>query len=173
MSRKMMSPNTRLDFIPEDAVDALGEAYDPEAPKAEFFTDATNLSCAVVAGYTLNPAKSTTDSTKSICDEATVENPASVNYEGMFTFFREGDPLDTTSAYSRAFAEFRTGGKRGYWVRRTGKKNMVPVTAGDTVSSFLFESDEPKDVLADDAPIQFSAKMLQQASMSLFKTVIA
>ena len=172
MSRKMMSPNTRLDFIPEGTL-VDGQAYNPDAPKAGFFTDATNLSCAVVAGYTLNPVKSTTDSTKSICDEATVENPASVNYEGNFTFFREGDAADLTSAYARAFEAFRNAGARGYWVRRTGKKNMVPVTAGDTVSSFLFESDEPKDVLGEDAPIQFSAKMLQQGSMNLFKTVIA
>lgn len=167
MAKKMMSPNTRIDWI----TDPL---YDPENPSAAMFTPATNISCAIVTGYTLNPTKSTVDTSKSICDTGDVENPGSYNYEGNLTFFREGDLADTTSDYARAFEFFKHRGNEGYLVRRTGLGNKVDVAAGNVVSSFKFHNDNPKDVVGDgEAPIQWTTKFNPQGVMSLFKTVKA
>lgn len=167
MSKKMMSPNTRLDWITDPD-------YDPVNPVESFFTEATNISCAVVTGYTLNPTRSNTDDTRSICDAGTVENPTTYAYEGALTFFREGDPADLTSPYARAFEFFRKRGEEGYLVRRTGFLNSVPVEAGQEVSSFKFINDNPKDVIGDgEAPIQWSTKFNPQGRMELFKTVKA
>jgi hypothetical protein len=177
MGQKMMSPNTALYWIPTDAtvntgteVDPVLVNYDPESPKVGFFTDDRNISCAVVTGYTLNPTKSTTDASKSICDAA---NPTSVNYEGNLTFFREADLADAVSAYARAFEFFKQRLASGYLVRRTGYKSTIAVAAGHVVSSFKFLSDNAQDVVGEDAPIQFTVPFKQQAGMHLFKSVVA
>lgn len=164
---KMMSPNTRIDWITDPT-------YDPASPSAALFTDATNISCAIVAGYTLNPTRSNVDTSKSICDSGTVENPGTYNYEGALTFFREGDLANTTSPYARAFEFFKKRGTTGYLVRRTGFLNSKKVEAGQIVSSFKFTNDNPKDVVGDDeAPIQWTTKFNTQGRMELFKTVKA
>lgn len=167
MSKKMMSPNTRIDWITDPD-------YDPANPQESMFTDATNVSCAVVAGYTLNPTRSNVDSTRSICDAGKVENPTTYAYEANATFFREGDLADITSDYARAFEFFRNRGNEGYLVRRTGFRSSLPVEAGQEVSSFKFVNDNPKDVVGDgEAPIQWTTKFNPQGRMELFKTVKA
>jgi len=162
---KLMSPNTRIDWIEDDS-------YDPEAPSAALFSDATNISCAIEAGYSLNPTKSDTNNKKSICEDANVETPVRYNYEGNLTFFREGDLADNTSAYARAFAFFGTVRKSGYLVRRTGYRNTVDVEIGHKVDSFKFISDFPQDVIDDDL-IEFSTKFLPQGRMELDVAVVA
>lgn len=162
---KMMSPNTRIDWI-EDA------SYDPLAPSAALFTDATNISCAIESGYKLNPTKSDTNNKKSICEDANVETPVRYNYEGDLTFFREGDLADTTSPFAIAFAFFGTVRKTGWLVRRVGFRSSVPVAVGHEVDSFKFTSDYPKDVIDGDL-IEFNTKFHPQGHMELAKTVVA
>lgn len=162
---KMMSPNTRIDWI-EDV------AYDPLLPSAALFTDATNISCAIETGYKLNPTKSDVNNKKSICEDANVETPVRYNYEGDLTFFREGDLAVTTSAFAIAFALFGTTRKTGYLVRRTGFRNSVATAIGHEVDSFKFTSDFPKDVIDNDL-IEFSTKFHPQGRMELAKTVVA
>lgn len=162
---KMMSPNTRIDWI-ED------EDYDPLLPSAALFTSSTNISQAIVTGYKLNPVKSDVDTKKSIVDSSNVETPARYNYEGQITFFREGDMADTTSAYARAFAFFKNTRKTGWLVRRTGMLNSVTVAVGHKVDSFKFINDVPQDEL-DDNLISFTSKFLQQGRMELNVAVVA
>jgi len=162
---KMMSPNTRIDWITD-------AAYNPLLPSAALFSNATNISCAIVAGYSLNPTKSKTNNKKSICDDANVETPVRYNYEGQFTFFREGDLADTTSDFSKAFAFFGTTRNTGWLVRRTGLLRSVATAAGQVVDSFYVINDFPQDVMDDDL-IEFSSKFLPQGRMELAKTVVA
>lgn len=162
---KLMSPNTRIDWI-ED------ETYNPLLPSAALFTDATNVSCAIETGYTLNPTKSDVNTKKSICEDANIETPVRYNYEGNITWFREGDLADTTSAFARAFAFFGTVRASGYLVRRTGYRNTVDVEIGHKVDSFKFTSDFPQDVIDDDL-IEFSTKFAPQGRMELDKAVVA
>lgn len=161
---KMMSPNTRIDWV-EDPL------FDAEAPAASFLTDATNISCAIITGYTLNPTKSDVDTTKTICDIAEVETPVRYNYEGSLTFHREGDLENNTSAYARAFEFFKSSKKTGYLVRRVGLASTVPAAAGQIVSSFKFMSDNSQDMV-DDNLINFMVPFKQQGHMALFKTLV-
>jgi hypothetical protein len=162
---KMISRYTRIDWI-ED------EDYDPLLPSAALFSDATNISCAIKSGYSLNPTKSDVNDARTICEMAKVENPIRYNYEGNLTFFREGDLAETTSAFARAFAFFKNTQKTGYLVRRTGYLNTVAVAVGHKVDSFKFINDNPQDVIDNDL-IEFSVKFLQQGNMALDKAVVA
>lgn len=174
---KMMSPKTSIWFVPESARITVGTdtnvAFDPDAPQLPFLTNARNVSCAVVAGYTLNPTDSDTDDSRSICDAANVATPTFYNYEANITFFREGDPANTTSDYYKAFQFFKHKGARGYLVRRLGFLSNVAPAAGQEVSSYLVVSDNPQDVFEDNGPIQFTVPFLPQGKMGLYKTLVA
>ena len=172
---KMMSPNTRIDWIDDSntvLVATVATPYDPANPRVGHFSDATNISCAIESGYKLNPTKSDTNNKKSICEDANVETPVRYNYEGDLTFFREGDLADTTSPFAIAFAFFGTARKTGWLVRRTGMRSTVATAIGHVVDSFKFISDFPKDVIDNDL-IEFSAKFHPQGHMELAKTVVA
>ena len=165
---KMMAPNTTVWWVTD-------AAYDPDVPSAAKLTNAANISCAIVAGYTLNPTDSDTDDSKSICDGANVSTPTFYNYEGNITFFRDADVTATTSDYAKAFAFFKTRGAAtgGYLVRRVGYPSTVAAAAGQKVSSFKFISDYPQDVVTDGGPIEFTTPFLPQGKMALNKTLVA
>lgn len=172
---KMMSPNTTIWWVPASATigTAPGTPYDPDAPSLQFLTDARNISCAVVTGYTLNPTDSDTDDSTSICDSANVETPTFYNYEANVTFFREGDSANTTSDYYKAFQFFKQADAEGYLVRRVGYRNTVAAAAGHIVDSFKVSSDNPQDVVDDGGPIQMTVPFLPQGKMSLEKALVA
>lgn len=158
MPKKMMSPNTTLVWVDEDAV------VNPDAPTVAELTAGVNFSCAVVRGYTLNPQASDTDGTASICDEGNVETPTYDNYEGSFTLFHESDNEDTESVFKIATDLFGKKGVRGYVYRRLGFKSTAAFAAGQEVEGFLFETDNPQTVDGGDSggPIQMTVPMLQQ-----------
>lgn len=168
MAKKMMNPNTTIWWFDE------ADLPNPAAPEVGDFAAATNISCAIVTGYTLNATDSDTDDSKSICDEGNVASPTWDNYEGNVTFFRDADSEDATSVYNLAFDLFQHKGATGYLVRRLGKKNTEPVTTGDIVSVFKFISDNPQDVDGGDTgPIQFTVPFLPQGEMHLNVPVVA
>lgn len=162
---KRMSGNTLIHWVEDPA-------FDPSAPSLAKLTAASDISCAIETGYTLNPAKSDVNSKKTICDDSKVETPVRYNYEGQMTFFREGDLEDSVSAYARAFAFFGTTRRTGYLVRRSGIPRTVPLAVGQKVDSFKFINDVPQDQVDDDL-IQFSTKFLQQGRMELNKALVA
>lgn len=161
---KMTSNRVTLWWVPVSTV-----GWSVSAPSAAILTEALNLSCAVVSGYTLNPTAPDTDGTTSICNDANVETPTFKNYEGNITFFRqsiEAADVDATAAYSRAFEFFKHPDADGYWVRRVGKKNTEPAAVGDAVAIFKFMSDNPQDVVPDDGgPIQMTVPFLPQGQI--------
>lgn len=146
--------------------------YDPLLPSLALLTAATDISCAIASGYTLNPVKSDVNTARTICEDAESETPVRYNYEGNLTFFREGDLADTTSAFARAFAFFGTEKKTGYLVRRMGIPRTTALAIGQKVDSFKFINDLPQDNIDDDL-IQWTTKFLQQGSMELDKAVVA
>lgn len=158
MPQKMMSPNTLITWVPVSGV------TDPDAPTATELNAGTNISCAIVRGYTLNPTASDTDTTASICDEGNVDNRTYANYEGNITFFRDSNINDNVSVFNKAWALFRRAGARGYLYRRVGQKSTVAWAAGNEAEGFLFESDWPQTIDGGDngGPIQFTVPFLQQ-----------
>ncbi|MGN6654577.1 MAG: hypothetical protein ACTHJ9_04460 [Rhodanobacter sp.] len=171
MSTKMLAPNTTIWWVPASA------NWDPTAPSAALLTDARNISCAIDNGYKLGPTKSDTDKSKSICENANVENRTAYNYEGSLTFFREGDLTNNTSAYAKAFSFFKDGTQNGlnegFLVRRTGYKNTVAAAVGQEVESYLFIADNPQDEVADKTTIKYTVTFKQQGVMDLFTALVA
>lgn len=164
---KMMSPNTTIWWVPESA------NYNPLLPSAALLTNARNISCAVVTGYSLNATDSDTDDSTSICDGANVEVPTYYNYEANITFFRDADVTDVLSDYSKAFTFFKAGRAPGFLVRRLGYLSNVAAAAGQKVSSYKVLSDYPQDVVEDGGPIEFTVPFLPQGQMELNKTLVA
>jgi len=166
--KKMMSPNTTIVWVDEDAV------VDPLNPTVAELNAGQNISCAIVRGYTLNPTASDTDGTASICDEGNVETPTYDNYEASLTFFYESDDTDTTSVFLIATELFELKGARGYLYRRIGKKSKEPFVAGDTVEGFFVESDNPQTIDGGDSggPIQLTVPFLQQGQYVPKRTAV-
>lgn len=179
---KMMSPNTTLWWVPESAI----TNPDVDLFKASLYQTsgaAIDLSCAVVAGYTLNPTDADTDDTRSICDVGNVANPTIQNYEALLTFFREeiksGQAAPgTDSVYDKAFNLFKRGLQDGqiigYWVQRIGFRQGTAAAEGQLVSAYKFVADNPRDEVGDGAqPIQFTVPFLAQGWLGINKPLTA
>jgi hypothetical protein len=158
----------------------INNSFDPANPSVAKLTSSANISQAIVSGYKLGPTDSDTDSTTAITDAANVKNRTLSNYEGQLTMFREGDAVDTTSAFYRAFQFFKSGlattgsTEFGYLVRRVGYTNTTAAAIGQEVESFYFTFSDPQDVDGDKGtPIQFTVKFHQQGSMALAKALVA
>lgn len=156
---KMMSPNTTIYWYPENGF------ADAENPTLLELNAGTNISCAIVTGYTLNFTDSDTDDSKTICDEANVQSRGFSNYEASLTFFRA--PIGATDLESQTFDTARALFKAqehvtGWLVSRQGFKSGVAFAAGQHVSLFKVTSDFGQDVSADGgAPYQFTVPFLQ------------
>lgn len=162
---KMMSPNTTIWWVP------LAGIVNPMAPTVAEINAGTNISCAIVTGYTLGATASDTDDSKSICDDANVQTPTFDNYEANLTFFRS-DLVAATAIYTTAFNLFKVPRVEGYLVSRQGKKSDQVAAAGDYVSVFRVISDSPADVDAEGAAVQFTVPFLPQGVLNLnFKLV--
>jgi hypothetical protein len=172
MATKMMAPNTTIWWFDQGAITT------PAAPKVTEIVAALasstpggmgqNLSAAVVAGYTLNPADSDTDNSQSIIDTGAAQNRAAANYEGNLSFFRERVPLtNTTSEYLKTYQLFKTKGRSGWLVRRVGKLYTVAATIGDLVDVFLFITDQPRSTppSTSGGPTQFTVPFLKQGTL--------
>ena len=160
--QKMMSPKTRIDWYPTSGF------ADYTNPTITELNAGSNISCAIVRGYTLNPTASDTDTTASICDNSNVDNPGFSNYEGTLTFFRDGVSTDQTSVYNLAWALFRRKGAAGFLARRVGKLSSAAYVVGDEVEVFGFITDNPSTVDSGtgSVPIQFTVIFLKQGQYS-------
>lgn len=153
---KLLAPNVTIWWIPDAGV------ADPTAITTAEVNAGSNISCAIVAGYTLNPTDPNVDNTKSICDNANVDNPTQDQYNGNLTFFRDKDVTNNDSVYNKAFQLFRYGGAVGYLVRRVGKLNSDPAADGDDIQPFSFESDLPSSIDGGEnpPPVQFTVPFI-------------
>ncbi|ALY10109.1 hypothetical protein SEA_THUNDERCLAP_33 [Arthrobacter phage Thunderclap] len=157
---KMMSPNTTIWWVP------LAGIANPMAPTVAEINAGTNISCAIVTGYTLGATASDTDDSKSICDDANVQTPTFDNYEASLTFFRS-DLTAVTAIYQTAFNLFKTPRVEGYLVSRQGKKSDQIAASNDLVSVYRVISDSPQDLDAEGSAVQFTVPFLPQGVMNL------
>lgn len=157
---KMMSPNTTIYYYPDNGF------ADPSKPTLAELNAGINLSCAIATGYTLNFTDSDTDDSKTICDEANVQNRGFSNYEASLTFYRA--PIGATDLESQTFEvayDLFKGNKRelGWLVSRQGYKSDVSFAANQPFSIFKVMNDYGQDVSGEGgAPIQFTVPFLQQ-----------
>lgn len=174
MSYKMMSPNSRIDWIP------FAGLTTPSAPKATELNAGTNLSAAIVTGYTLGALASDVDNSKSIADEGNVDTPTLGNYDGKLQFFRDAVGTGTQQApvpstiFTTARALFLTAKVEGWLVSRHGAKQNVAYAAGDVVSAFHFVSDYMMTIDQEGGkPILSEVQFLPQGDMFLNVTAVA
>lgn len=162
--QKMLAPNVTIWAL--DKANAPADLL--TLTDTDLNTLAVNISCAIVAGYTLNPTDPNFDTSKSICDSGNVDTPTTNQYEGNITFFRDANLADNTSVFNKAFQLFKFGGWEGYLIRRFGKLSSVVAAGDDPVQVFGFESDIPKSVDgADNAPpIQFTVKYIPSGEIT-------
>lgn len=177
---KMLSPNTTIWWVPAEQV-----TNEAELLKVATYTGnkAINISCAIVAGMTLNPTDSETENSRSICDAAAVETPVSENFEADLTFFREEikssqQAAGTDSVYDKVYQLFKHGWQEGlvegYLVRRIGKRHDVPAAADQEVSYFKVMADNPRDEIGEgQSSIQFHVPFRPAGTMKLNKKLTA
>lgn len=158
---KMMSPNTTIWWVP------LAGITNPAAPTAAQITAGTNISAAIVTGYTLGATDSDTDDSKTIVDEGNVSTPTFGNYEANISFFRDGIG-DAPTIFTTAYNLFKDGRVEGWLVSRHGYKATVAPAATQLVSVFRVMSDFTQDVEGDGgAPIQFTVPFKPQGQMAI------
>jgi hypothetical protein len=159
---KMMSPNTRIDWFPENAF------ANPEEPTIAELNAGTNISCAIVAGYTLGFTDSDTNDERSICDEGNVQTRGFANFEASLSFFRA--PLDASDPDSLVYDAARDIFKgelhvTGYLVSRQGYKSNVAYAEGQHISLYKVTSDLYRDISGDPgSSIQFEVPFMQQGT---------
>ena len=163
---KLMSPNTTIWWVP------LAGISNYLAPTVAQITAGTNISGAIVTGYTLGATDSDTDDSKTITDEGNVSTPTFGNYEGNISFFRDG-LADTPTIFTTAYNLFKAGRVEGWLVSRHGYKSTVAPAAGHIVSVFRFYSDLGQDIEGDGgAPIQFTVPFRPQGQMAVNVAVV-
>ena len=158
---KMMSPNTTIWWIP------LAGITNYLAPTVAQITAGTNISAAIVTGYTLAATDSDTDDSKTIVDEGNVSTPTFGNYEANLSFFRDATG-DTPTIFTTAIALFTSGRVEGWLVSRHGYKSTIAPAVGHLVSVFGVVSDYYSDVEGDGgSPIQLTVPFKPNGQMKL------
>lgn len=158
---KLMSPNTTIWWVP------LAGIANYLVPLATEVTAGSNLSAAIVTGYTLGATDSDTDDSKTIVDEGNVQTPTFGNYEASLSFYRDGIG-DTPTIFTTAYNLFKSGRVEGWLVSRHGYKSTVAASATQLVSVFRVFSDFGQDIEGDGgAPIQFTVPFKPQGQFAV------
>jgi|SRR6478609_2998549 len=155
--KKMLAPNETIWFVPIAAIADVNVG----PTQANMASDAVNLSCSIVTGYTLGMTDSDTDDSKSICDAGNAVNYTSGVYEGNLTFFREDNLADSAGVFAQSFSLLKQPAE-GIWVKRIGKPATTAYATTDVVSWFHFDSDYTQDSDDGDAPKQFTVPLIPQ-----------
>ena len=169
--KKMLAPNETIWWV--DA--AAGVTASTMTAAVLNGGNSTNISCAIVEGYTLNTTDPQTDNTRSICDEGNVENPTAEQYEANLTAFRDASLVDNSSVYNKFFNLFSQPDADGWLVRRVGKKSDQAAAANDEVQAFGVSSDYPQSIDGGEnaPPIQMTVPFLPTGDVSGFYKIAA
>jgi len=117
-----------------------------------------NISCAVIDdAFTANVTDSDTDDTRTLCDVGQVQNPTFQTYEVSLDALRDKSVTDT-GVFNLFFNLFKGLDRPYYIVTRIGKANTAPFDIGDDVKIFGVTTDNPIDIVDDNAMIQFGAR---------------
>lgn len=119
---------------------------------------AFNISCAIVDdAFTANVTDSDTDDTRTLCDVGQVQNPTFQTYEVSLDALRDKSVTDA-GVFNLFFNLFKGLDRPYYIVTRIGKANTAPFAIGDDVKIFGVTTDNPIDIVDDNAMIQFGAR---------------
>ena len=160
--QKMLAPTTTITWVPRAGIANFN------APTVAELNAGVNISCAVVAGYTLNATDPNTDNTRSICDKQNVDTPTTNKYEGNLTFFRDAFVADIVGVYGKAFQLFKQADADGYLVRRFGYDSAAVYATTQDVEVFGFTTDNPtsNDGADNAGAIQFTVPFIPSGDIS-------
>lgn len=149
MSRNMVNTDiTKIVWIP-------GGVKDLTKPTLAELNKGVDITCAIVAGYTLGMEESEmVDGERYLCSKGVAKRRGAGNYNGEFTFGREADEdaTEQNSAFLRAANAFANPGVVGDIIRRGGvatdPASALPATenfkVGQTIEIYRFETDYPQ-----------------------------
>lgn len=160
---------------------AYPEAFaDPENPTAAELNDqfaygtnedamVFNVSCAITDdGYTAAVTDSETDDTRTICDIGQVNNPTFTTYDVSLDALR--DKSVTDNGVFNLFFDLFKGVDRPFWIiTRIGKTNTAPFATdgSDVIKMFGVNTDNPIDVVEDNALIRFGARFKNTGDVNI------
>lgn len=147
---KLMSPNIRIDWYPEDTFS------NPLEPTVNELNRGNNISSAIVTGFTLDFTDSQTEQTTTVFDMFETERFSRHSYEGNLQFFLapRGSTAGNEAAFRLAEELFYTDeNPTGYLVKRFGYKCDEPYSISQMVDIFKFQANLPKVLTEEGAPI--------------------
>lgn len=122
-----------------------------------------DISCAITDdSLSLGLTDSETDTSISICDIGNVTTPTFFNYEASFDSFRNGPVSEgnQVAVYDLPVNLFADVDHPFYLLKRVGVPQGTALAAGQVVSIFGVNTDNPVDTLADGANILFGSRFL-------------
>lgn len=132
-----------------------------------------NISCAITdEGYTANVTDSDTDDTRTICDVGQVQNPTFQTYEVSFDALRDASVTDP-GVFNLFFDLFKGIDRPYYIVVRLGKDNTETFAINDDIKVFGVTTDNPIDVVDDNALLQFGARFKNTGELGVNTRVTA
>jgi hypothetical protein len=173
IAKKLLPPNITIWWVPEDPTSTPPKPgiANVNAPTAAEINAGTNISCAMVADFTLGWTERDTDDSAGLCDDANVSNPLRKNYESTLTFFLDENRTDATSIYNKVQDLFQVPLQLGYLVQRIRSSpgsvsSPTVAVAGDEVTVFKFLSGDPNILNDPAAPIQMEVVFYAQGVSS-------
>lgn len=147
---KLMAPNIRIDWYPEDHFeDALN-------PTLRELNSGYNLSPAIVTGFTLDFADSETEAVTTVFDFFETEKFNRHTYEASMQFFlaTRGSWDENERAFLNAEELFyQNTNSIGHFVKRFGYRCEVSYAVGQTIDVFKVQANLPKIVTEEGSPI--------------------
>lgn len=131
-----------------------------------------DVSCAILDDYTLNQTDSDTDDTRTICDVGQVSTPTFRNYEAALDGLRDAD-LAADGYYNRFFNLFKSKDIPYVLVKRIGPVQGTAFAAGQVVSLFSVDTDNPIDIVEDGTPIAMGARFKARGGVNINYTLEA
>lgn len=122
-----------------------------------------DISCAITDdSLSLGLTDSETDTSISICDIGNVTTPTFFNYEASFDSFRNGPVSEgnQVAVYDLPVKLFSDVDHPFYLLKRIGVPQGTALAAGQVVSIFGVNTDNPIDSLGDGANILFGSRFL-------------
>lgn len=159
MARFVNSDTRKIVVVPQVGI------ADPATPSAAELNAGVDITCALLATYTLGATASDTVSEPSVCDTANANTPTRDNYAADLTLFRP--TAGASDVYSDAKTALSGKSSEVYIVERISDTDGAAddFADGDVVSVYLFVLDNQLAVQADAGWEKYQVTPLQAGRM--------
>lgn len=133
-----------------------------------------DISCALLDDFTLNASESDTDDELTICDIGNSASLTFYNYEAELNFLRDKSVTDD-GVFNLAWRLFRKADRPGIAIKRIGKPQgaAFDTDGSDVISMYGLITDNPADVIEDNANAKFGARFKTTGDLNTNYSVVA